>query len=270
MPYLILLWCALAASFIVRLSLGRLMRRQQGPGIAQTAGKREIQADRADWAGYRDELLLVLADGIGAGHKSAVAAQAAVRTVKDMFMAGGLGQNPDYFFRQAVQGANSAVLRYIPDATAGACLLCVVIQNGLLYYVCVGNCRVDVYRRGHLIPLSEGQTLDVLALAAFQNGDITRDEAVRLSKVRHAYNFVGKNGFREPEIIDVPVALHSGDLIVMTTDGVYEALPSRDLDELLCGRGNTRHKAATVIQKVDALRRPEQDNATILIHKFRR
>lgn len=268
MPYLIILWCALAAAIIVRLALGRVNHWQRGPGIAQTSGKREVQADRADWVKYKDELLLVLADGIGAGNKSAVAAQVAVRTVRDLFLAGGLGQNPPYFFRRAVQGANSAVLRYIPDATAGASLLCVAIQDGLLYYVCVGNCRVDVYRRGRLIPLSEGQTLDVLALEAFRRREITREEALRLSQLHHAYNFVGKHGFREPEFVDVPVALRSGDLVVMMTDGVYEYLPPRDLDALLRPRGNVQAKSERVIAEVDALREPEQDNASIMICKF--
>lgn len=269
MPYCIFFCCAFVAAFIVRFAMGGITCRQSGPGIAQISGMREVQADRMDWAIYQDELMLVIADGMGAGKKSAVAAHAAVRTIKDLFAVQGLGQNPAWFFRQAFQGANAAILRYIPDATAGASLLCVVIQQSMLYYACVGNCRVDICRNKRLIPLSEGQTLDVLALEAFRRGEITRDEAIRLSQHHQAYNFVGKDGFREPELPDVPVALHSGDLIVMMTDGVYEFLPHRDLSEALRVKGNTQDKAHAVIRRLESLRNSEQDNATVMIHKFR-
>jgi len=51
-----------------------------------------------------------------------------------------------------------------------------MVSDGILSYALAGNCKVSVFRKGELIPLSEGQTLDVLAKSAFKQSALTIDK----------------------------------------------------------------------------------------------
>lgn len=268
MPYLVIAGCLLAALLIVRIALGNIGSRT-GVGMAQTTGMREIQADTGSFSWYGDEMLLLVADGIGSGEKGRAAAQVAINTVTRQFEAAGAGQNPVYFFRSAFQAANASVLRHIPDATAGACLLAAVIKGGLLHYALAGNCVLSVFRNGHIYPISEGQTINTLAKKAFRQKKITREEALEVMRERRAYNFIGRDGFRELEQDGTPVRLRHGDLILLFSDGVEEALAPKELMDLLRGGGSCEDKAVRLMRAIDHKRLKEQDNATAVIAKVR-
>ncbi len=271
MPYIILGGCILAALLIVRISLGSLNSiPKMDTGYAGTAGNQQTNADVYDWANYENQTLYVIAGGIGRSGKGKIAAQEAVDTIVRMFEVTGATKNPAFFFRQALHSANHAVLRRITDGTAGASVLCAVVKDGLLYYVSVGNCRISVYRRGELIPLNEGHTIDVLAKNAFRKGQITRMEALATLKEKRLYSFVGHDGFRNMEIFDVPVSLKKGDTIVMMTDGVYEFFSSGQMEKILHTRKSSVQKARQVIEELEKNNHPEQDNASLIISKVNR
>lgn len=270
MSYLIIAGCLLAALLIIRLSLGNTAGSRAVAGMAQTAGKREIQADVTYGVRRGDEILLLAADGAGSGEKGRVAAQVAVDTVVRQFEATGAGQNPVHFFRSSFGAANAAILRHIPDATAGACLLAALIQDGYLHYALAGNCSLLVQRGGKLFAVSDGQTVNTLARDAFRRKQISREEALEVMREHKAYNFLGKDGFGELEQADIPIRLKPGDLILLITDGVEQSLTRKEISELLRRGGRNHEKAAkNLISAVERKRNPEQDNASVVLARFR-
>jgi serine/threonine protein phosphatase PrpC len=271
MPYIIISGCALLALLILRVAvIGRV-----GPGSdleiahAQLTGRREINADVFNWSVRDGKTLLALADGIGTGTRGRTAALAASDSVTRTFELQGLLGNPAYFFRHAFQSANESALFYVPDGTAGVSLLCALISEGTLYYALAGNCKAAVLRAGALIPLSEGQTLDVLALGAFKRQEIRREDAKAAYMERRVYNYVGRDNFRELEMFDAPVRLRRGDCVVLMTHGVFGFCPELDLERILLSRHSVRRKAQDVTQLLQSLDHPEQDNATIVLAKVR-
>jgi serine/threonine protein phosphatase PrpC len=272
MPYIILSACALTALLITRAALGWVAWYPITPEVAyaQTIGKRQINADVFDWAARGGNTMLVLADGIGTGARGRAAALAAADSVVRTFEIQDASVNPTYFFRQAFHNANESVLRCVPDGTAGANVLCVLIADGLLYYALAGNCRASVFRKSELIPLSEGQTLDTLARNAFKKRIISREEARSVHGERRIYNYVGKYGFKEPEISELPVRLKPGDCVALMTDGVYEFCPEPELESILRTRRGCRYKAEAAISLLERRDDPQQDNATIVLARFGR
>ena len=271
MPYCIMLACLLAALFIVRASIGRL---EPQPGLevahAQAIGRREINADVFDWSVGKGSTMLVLADGIGAGTRGRTAALAATGSVARSFELRYLLENPAYFFRQAFHNANETVLRYIPDGNAGTNLLCALVTGNKLYYALAGNCKASVFRKGVLIPLSDGQTLDVLARKAFKRHEIRRADARMVYHDRRVYNYIGKDDFHELELFDVPVQLKLGDCLVLMTDGVYDFCPQQDLVNILRTGTDCNSKVQAVINRLRELNDPHQDNATIVLARVNR
>ena len=266
MTYFIVFSGLLIAFIIVRIALGNtsgILKLEFG--YFTTVGNRQVNADKIDWAYFDDEMLFAVADGIGAGDKAHTAASVAVHIVSRVFEQTGASGNPAYFFMNCFKGANSTILRYIPDGTAGASLLCATIKDNLLYYALAGNCQISVFRGGEMYDLSEGHTFDVLARKAFVRKEISRIDALEAANERRLYNFVGKDGFKDLEMFDTPVSLKRGDIILLMTDGVYEFCQSRTMTDILSTRDPCRVIAKKIVDNIDKRNHPEQDNASIIV-----
>ena len=117
MAYIIVTTALFVALVIIRIAIGNTSGMAKIDfGSYQTAGNRQVNADMVDWAYYDDQLLLVVADGIGAGDKAVTAPEVAVRIITRLFEHSGVGGNPAYYFMNSFKSTNSTVLRYIPDS----------------------------------------------------------------------------------------------------------------------------------------------------------
>jgi serine/threonine protein phosphatase PrpC len=269
MAYFVVSCGLLIALLIVRIALGNTSRITKLEfGFSLTPGSRQINADGMDWAYYNNETLFAVADGIGSGEKARTAAKMAVHIICRVFEQTGVGGNPAFFFLNCFKGANSTILRYIPDSTAGASLLGVAIKDNFLYYALAGNCKVSVFRNKQLYDLSEGHTFDVLARQAFQRQEITRIDALEAVKVSRLYNYVGKDGFRDLEMFDTPVILKKNDIILLMTDGVYEFCPNGTLIDILKSRASCQEMAQKITDILDQNNDPDQDNASVIVARI--
>ena len=265
MIYFIVALGLLLALVIVRISLGNTAKSYRVEfGYSVMPGMREVNADVVDWAYYGDETFLTVADGTGPGDRAKAAAEVAVRIVSKSFEQTGSTGNPAHFFVSSFHGANAAILRYIPDSTAGASLLCAVIKDNFLYYALAGNCRISVFRRGEIYDLSEGHTFDVLAREALNRREITKADALEVMKENRLYNFVGRDSFQDLEIFDVPITLKRGDIVLLMTDGVYEHCPDGEMIRILEGKSSCRDIAKKITDILNEKACPNQDNASVI------
>jgi serine/threonine protein phosphatase PrpC len=270
MAYIIVTTSLFIALIIIRIAIGNTSGIAKIDfGFAQTPGNRQVNADEIDWAYHDNQLLLAVADGIGPGDKAHLAAKTAVHIITRVFEQTGVGGNPAYFFMNCFKGANSTVLRYIPDSTAGASLLGVVVKDNHLYYALAGNCKVSVLRKRKLYDLSEGHTFDVLVRRAFLRKKINRVEALEAVKESRLYNFVGKDGFRDLEMFDTPVSLKKGDIILLMTDGVYDFCDIGEVEKILSNKWSSSEVLAQrIICALDRDNHPDQDNASVIVAKI--
>ena len=185
---------------------GRVMRRFR-VGRAMTIGTRQVQEDNYGICQGPDAFLAVLADGMGKSYGGKVSSRIAVETLKDMFTCYQSAENPAYFFQRSFRMANSAILYELDDGRGGASVGAVLIRDNQLYYAVAGNVKVAVYRKGGLVPLSTGHTIDMLAEGKFMEGTITRQQALELLENKRLYNYIGQDGFEEIEFFDTPVRL---------------------------------------------------------------
>ena len=243
---------------------GRVMRRFR-VGRAMTIGTRQVQEDNYGICQGPDAFLAVLADGMGKSYGGKVSSRIAVETLKDMFTCYQSAENPAYFFQRSFRMANSAILDELDDGRGGASVGAVLIRDNQLYYAVAGNVKVAVYRKGGLVPLSTGHTIDMLAEGKFMEGTITRQQALELLENKRLYNYIGQDGFEEIEFFDTPVRLKEKDIVVLMSDGLYEGTDWKRIEELLAGRGKLQQKAYEIIGAVNTGIQKEKDNASIVL-----
>lgn len=233
-----------------------------------TIGSREVQEDCFYLKDSKNGVLLALADGMGEPFGGRIASRIAIDVVADMFDSYNPLDNPNYFFRKSYNTVNREILKGLQNGINGKTgLTSAIIYGNRLYYAAVGNVRLAVYRKGDLVEISIGHTIESLAKEEFVTGKITRQEAVRLIENRRLYNFLGVDGFTDLELFDKPVNLINGDIVVLMTDGIYDLLSFSELEESLNKKISTEQMALEIIEKVNRNTTENKDNASIVLLK---
>ena len=265
---------AILALFIYRYWLIRMKEKaptkQRGNpiGSSMTIGDREMQADYLGSVLGTHGALLVLADGVGSGLGSKIAAKTAVDTALELYQDYRSFDKPEYYFQRVFNTANHRILSFMGERQGETAELVVLLQGNSLYYALAGNIRMAVYRAGDLIPVSEGQTLNVLAENRYQDGSLSRDMALALlQKEERVYNLLGQEVFRGMETAPKPIRLEHGDVVVMMTDGVFRALTWRNIEEVLESGGTPNEIAGRLTNAVRYANQQDKDNASVLIYQ---
>lgn len=260
--YLLIL--ILAVFRFLKMDKGKVMRRFR-TGKAMTIGTRQVQEDDYGICQSREGFLAVLADGMGKNYGGRVSSRMAVDILKEQFAEYRSIENPAYFFRKSFHRINREILNQFDDGRGGASVGAVMIRDNFLYYAVAGNVKLAVYRKDSLIPLSCGHTIDMLVENRFMKGAITRETAIQMLENKRLYNYLGQDGFKEIEFFDTPVRLKEKDIVVLMSDGLYEGLEWKTIEELLAGKGKCQQKAYDIVETINASSRKEKDNASIVL-----
>lgn len=240
-------------------------QKEEGWASSQTTGNKEIQADQAQVYQSQAGIMAVLADGIGKENTGKVAAQVAVDAILDAYEPYQVLNNPEYLFRTAFLEAHSRVQRTIGERRGGASMGAVFMNGKQLYYALAGNIRIALLRNGEIIPISKGQTMNVLASDAYKGGLLSRQETIWSQEATRIWNYLGKDGFREIEVSKPPITLKSGDIVLMASQGIYEELSWAEIEEVLLKDLAIREKADSIVMEAEKKTAPDKENGTVLL-----
>ncbi len=231
----------------------------------QTTGCQMVQADNAQVWDSSAGTLAVLADGIGRSNTGMVCAQIAVDTVLDLYEPYQGLNEPAYFFKTSFHEASKRIQRTIGERRGGASLGAVFTDGGYLHYAVAGDVRIALMRGEELIPLSKGQTLDVLAEQAFQQGKISRQDAVWSMDEKRVWNYLGQDGFHEIEVCDPPVRMKRGDKILLMSKGIFDVLSWREIEDILLDPAPIQELADRIVLEADRKEGMDKENGSVIL-----
>ncbi|MBR1580449.1 MAG: protein phosphatase 2C domain-containing protein [Selenomonadaceae bacterium] len=235
-------------------------------GSASTFGTRTVQQDYSGAKDLSGALLLLLADGNG--QNGDIAAKLAVDTFKDLFIDQNTVGKPQYFFKRAANAAHKRITNMIEEGQGESSLASVVLNGASMTYMLVGDCKITIFRGGDLIPVSEGQTIDVLARHRYDEGRISKQETLALLDKHRRYNVFGQDTFHDVELFSKPLELKRNDLIVLMSRGVFNTLRWVDIEDVLSKKKSVQELAKEIIRRVDASPIADKDNASIVICRW--
>ncbi|WP_313073728.1 PP2C family protein-serine/threonine phosphatase [Lacrimispora sp.] len=238
-----------------------------GEAVSQTTGDQEIQADVSEIMKSPAGTLAILSDGMGKANTGKVCARIAADTLLDAYRSYEVLQNPEYFFKTSFREAHTRIQKTIGDRRGGACVAAVFVNGRTLHYGLAGNIRVALFRNQELIPISKGHTLDVLALNAFEEGVLTKSEAVWTMEETRIWNYLGLDGFHEIEVCEPPIRLKPEDVILLLSKGIYEALSWADIEDILLKNLTMKEKADLIVMEAERRKSLEKENGSVLLLK---
>lgn len=243
----------------------RVAEKASGIGIAQTTGSRQVQADIAQTWQNRAGTMAVLADGIGSANTGAVCAQVAADTILDRFEPYQELNDPVYFFKSSFLEANRRIQRTVGERRGGASVGAVFLNRSYLYYAVAGDVRIAVLRGEEVIPLSKGQTIDVLAAQAYEDGKISRQDALWSMEEKRVWNYLGQDGFHEIEVCEQPVLLKQGDKVLLASKGIFEELSWSEIEDILIDNALPQELAERMTGAAERKGNPQADNGSIIL-----
>lgn len=238
-------------------------------GGSMTIGSREVQEDFYFHGEKNGVQLLVVADGNGETYAGRIASQSAVKTFRDLFQTYNKYENPKYFFKKAFHAANRSILHELDNGQKGSTSLAVAMIDGdTLYYSSVGNVKLFLFRKGDLVQITCGHTLETLAKREFSQGKITRSEALAMLEDSRLYNYLGQEDFRELELFDEGISLQEKDIVLVATDGVYDLLTIREIEETLTQKKSMQKIAFELVEKINNSPQEDKDNGAVVLYKI--
>ncbi len=235
----------------------------------QHIGAREDQQDSyavSNPAGYdRQGVLAVVADGMGGLSNGGAVSAAVVRSFMDTFRA--LQAPPGELLLEAAARANEQVNQMLLGGErSGSTLVAVILREGWLNFLSVGDSRIYLYRGGALLQLNrEHAYREELAVRAV-NREIPMGR-VRSDRQSHALtSFLGIGTIPHIDRNDEALRLLPGDRLLLASDGVFGALTGRQLETALALE--ISESAKQIENLICQANLPHQDNNTAVILEY--
>lgn len=235
-------------------------------GTVHEIGSREYQQDSFGTAGKdaRSGILAVVADGMGGLVNSDQVSNAVVDAMLDAYAPGG-ELAPQELLLLLLQRAVASVKEAVKDNTyqSGSTLASCMIRDGKLSYLCAGDSRVYLWRRGGLIQLSRDHDFAYELTMMRLRGELSAEEVEKNPRKGALTSFVSGDFPQKLDYNSEPVSLQSGDKVLLVSDGVYRALTPGEMARYL--RKGAKASAKQIQKQISKKKLPQQDNFTAVV-----
>lgn len=243
------------------------------PGSGQYIGTRKEQQDAFAFSDLDDKVLIdcigcvmVLADGMGGFSKGREASEIAVQQFMERYTAKGEKESIPQSIEAAVQAAAKAVLQLgrkeALEGQIGTTLIAVVLYQGALNWVSVGDSHIYLVRGGSMTCLNGDHVYAKELAEAAAGGKISVAQAKRHPERLFLTSYLGIEPLAEVEYSKKSMHLCPGDQVLLCSDGIYNSLNEEEFLDSICN--DSEHTCQRIIEKIQGKRLPQQDNATVV------
>ncbi|HVT19213.1 MAG TPA: protein phosphatase 2C domain-containing protein [Thermoanaerobaculia bacterium] len=230
----------------------------------------ENQDAAAAWHGDHDEVVLILADGMGGHTGGREAAEIVVRSALEAIRDRGAVPWSEVL-ENAIGAAHRAVLGAARTRTGsagggrpvtmGATAIIAVVEAAstrpCVHLAHVGDSRAYLYRGASLVRLTADHSL---VGRLVQDGLLSEEESFGHPDTHVLQRAIGQSG---PLSADLRPALPlaAGDLVMLCTDGLHGAVPDAEIERAMEGAESARQSCERLLGA--ALAANSQDNITV-------
>jgi len=235
-------------------------------GSVTRIGNRKENEDSYGSFSNGHALVMVVADGMGGHRGGKLASEVLVKSISKCFeKESGRVADPVAFIRSTLLHAHDEVNRHgasqnpplEPRTTVVICL----VQNGQAWWAHMGDSRLYMFRHGELIFRSRDHSrIEEL----MQQGLITSKQALNHPQRNQVTRCIGGPDPITSITISKEVPLQMGDRILLCTDGLWNALRSKRISELVSGQ-HMDDISSNLASEAEALSMPHSDNITVIL-----
>ena len=152
---------------------------------------------------------------------------------------------------------------------AGATLVMTHIKKNRMNFYSVGDSNIILVRKGRVTLLNHKQNYLSLLIRKLAEGGNNTSEAYKNSRAKALIDFVG-NIETNVQHTSKPIQLYEDDIIIVSTDGVTDAVSLNKMKGMLSTEYSATHMARLIKSGVRNKRLPKQDNFSAIVIKMER
>lgn len=224
--------------------------------LSDTGRVRDHNEDRA----YAHDELVAVADGMGGAAAGEVAAQLAIRAIRQL-----TGPIDRASLRAALESANTAIRNTAESdptkAGMGTTMTAVAVDDGTAQIVHVGDSRAYLWRDGRLRQLTDDHSV---VGEMVRRGTITPEEALH-----HPHRNVITRALGADPAVEVDTSveeLRDGDVLLLCSDGLYTEVDEPEIAAALAGAASINVAARTLVDRANAA--GGSDNVTVVLARI--
>lgn len=233
--------------------------------IRSYIGTRAEQQDSADAVVSEKGIFAVLCDGMG-GRK--YGADISRTVVDEICFRYSHSDGPEFipFMTKQTEEFDRKIGDIFKDR-GGTTLVSVFVDNeGYVSWFSLGDSRSYLIRKGSLVQLTDDHNYFSLLDERLAKGLITEQYYNQEAHRGHALtSFLGVNGISQTCSSSNSFRLEAEDTLLLTSDGLYNALPPEMIAELLSSENDTEKAADLLIDRVRSIKDRAVDNTTFIL-----
>lgn len=236
-------------------------------------GGREEQQDSA--YAYCDESLAfaIVCDGMGGTENGAQASRIAVDYMRSMlkaYLSDPVPGNMVHFLSDSMTALDSRVTAELGMQRGGTTAVAVALREDKLFWFSAGDSRLYIFRGGELVQATRDHNYYLRLNEQLERGAISQEHYDRESSRGEALiSFMGVGGLPVFDLTSHPLQVEDGDILLLTTDGLYKAIPQDLIGYILRGKEALSIKADKLIRQIAVLKQSVVlDNTTFALIKI--
>ena len=179
----------------------------------------------------RDDLICVLADGMGGHNAGEVASRMACDSIKEYIYQNKISESIladalQHAHKKIVTAGNSNPDQKGMETTATT----VTVKNNQLHFAHIGDSRLYQLRDGKLVQLTKDHTL---VNEMYEKGEITKAERDVHSMKNVLMQALGTTAIIDPQTSNTPIEIQLNDKYLLCSDGIYDVFSDGQLNDLL-------------------------------------
>lgn len=252
---------------------GKDIGKQIDVAVSSIIGHRKEQQDFAGLVMEKDRVLAVVCDGMGGLNGGAEASSSAVKFLISDYQE----QKPETAFSEFLCREAAQIDQYVSMKTdragnllhAGCTMVAVILSEGMLNWISVGDSRIYVLRGDTMLPITKDHNYRRELEEALERKEITReyfDNEILTKRSDALTNYLGMGGIRRIERNIQPLELIDGDMILLCSDGLYKRLDEDQVKAMLIDNRISPQVTVNRMNRMVMERSVKgQDNTTIIL-----
>lgn len=218
---------------------------------SHTGLKRPLNEDYSLFVETSQGVLFVVCDGMGGHAKGDVASKLASETAVAFFKEKH-SFSPKVLLEQCISKVNEVVFNASQQSSQltgmGTTIVLALVQKNTLFYANVGDSRLYFVRNGAIKQLSEDHSYSQELLNA---GIISEEEYKNHPRKNELTRAIGIRKEVKPTVFDTPITLIRGDSILLCTDGLFNMLDDKAIQQTLVKDATIENKVAQLIENAN-------------------
>ena len=212
----------------------------------------------------------LVCDGMGGTDNGALAGRLAVDSMQ-MLLKKYLTQQPrctpPEFLLDALVELDSLISCELGQWKGGTTAVAAFLVCDNFYWASAGDSRLYIFRGGELVQATRDHNYFLRLHEQLKSGEISQVQFDQEAERGEALiSYLGVGGLSVYDLTNAPLKLRNGDILLLTTDGLYKAIPQKLIRHILCSGESLETMADKLIAQITVLKQSVVlDNTTFAL-----